>query len=243
MRTKRTISTVCYNSDRFLRATCLRLVESGLCDWVHWVRHEPEDDEAKSHVHLVAQPAKAIDTRALSAFFEEIDLEHPGKPLSCMPWRFTSSLDDWLLYAVHDPGYLASKGQARKHHYARDDVQSTSPDLLSEQWREINLAKYGLGQLIQGAVEQGRRWNEVLVSGAVPPSQFKFWEHVFYAMRSELVRTGKTHTPAKQLKGELSPSPAPDFQDDSLAMFGASSSSIEDEIERFLHSGGLDSCP
>lgn len=211
MRTKRTISTVCYNSEEFLRAACDRLVSSGLCDWVHWVRHKPEEDEEKEHVHLVAQPARQVDTRALSAFFEELDPSHPDKPLACMPWRFCSSLDDWLLYAVHDAAYLATKGQARKYHYSHEDVRSTSPDLLAEQWHEVNLAKYGLGQLIQGAVEQGRRWEEVLVSGAVPPAQFRFWEQVFFAMRGEFRRTGKTHTPAKQLQAELKPKedPAP----------------------------------
>ena len=198
MKTKRLISTISYNTDGYLSAALERLVSAGLVDWAHWVRHQPEEDEEKSHVHLVVSPSRMIDTAALSAVFKEADLAHPDKPpLGVMPWRFCSSLDDWLLYAVHDPDYLLSKGQRRAYHYRREDVLSTAPDLLAEQWREINLARFGVGSQIAAMVQSGASWEQVICSGLVKPANWTFWREVYYSMRKTLpvVRKGPSHTP------------------------------------------------
>lgn len=201
MKTKRLISTVGYNSPAFLASTLGRLYDAGLVEWAHYIKHLPEEDEAKAHWHIVIQPARAIDTRALQREFEEIDLEKPGKPLGVLPFRFSSNLDDWLLYAIHDAGYLAAKGQVRKHHYARQEVLSTCPDLLSEQWHEVNLAKYGLGERLQEAVDLSLPWETVVASGLIPPAQWTFWREVYHSLRpgasARPLRSETTHTPKR----------------------------------------------
>lgn len=198
MKTKRLISTISYNTDAFLSATLERLVSAGLVDWAHWVRHEPEEDEKKSHIHLVVSPAKMVDTAALSAALKEADLSDPAKPpLGVIPWRFCTSLDDWLLYAIHDPDYLISKGQARDYHYDRTAVLSTAPDLLAEQWREVNLSRYGVGSRIAEMVQEGASWETVICSGLIKPANWTFWREVYISMRKHLpvVRKGQSHTP------------------------------------------------
>lgn len=199
MKTKRLISTVGYNTPDFLAATLSKLYESGLIEWAHYIQHTPEEDESKAHWHIVIQPSKALDTRALQREFDEVDIAHPGKPLTVQPFRFSSNLDDWLLYAIHDAGYLAAKGQVRKYHYAREDVLSTCPDLLAEQWREVNLAKYGLGERLQEAVNLRLPWETVIASGLIPPAQWTFWREVYHSLRpgSEVkpLRNEPTHTP------------------------------------------------
>lgn len=200
MKTKRLISSVGYNSEGFLSATLDRLQNAGAIDWAHYIRHEPEDDEEKAHWHIVLMPAKSIDTRALQREFDELDLEKPGKPLGVLPWRFSHNLDDWLLYAIHDPAFLASKGQTRRIHYARSAVRSTCPELLVEQWHEVNLAKYGLGQELAQAAERRIPWESVIASGLIPPAQWTFWREVYFGLlrgAGKPVRASLSHTPKR----------------------------------------------
>lgn len=206
MRTKRLISTIGYNSPGFLSATLSRLCDAGVVEWAHYIKHTPEEDEEKAHWHIVLMPSKAVDTRALQREFEEFDIDNPSKPLGTLPWRFSSSLDDWLLYAIHDAGYLASKGQVRKFHYRRQDVFSTCPELLSEQWSEINLAKYGLGQMIAEAVEQNIPWERLVASGMIPPAHWTFWREVYFGIRGggapSPLRKELSHTPKRPRKSQ-----------------------------------------
>lgn len=184
MKTKRLVSSIGYNSKGFLAETLERLVSAGLVEWAHYILHKPEDDETKAHWHIVVMPSRSIDTVALQHQFLEIDPDNPaGKPLGVQPFRFTKSLDDWLLYGIHDKAYLASKGQTRKHHYKREDVLSTCPELLHEQWHEVNLAKYGLGEIVADAVEHDITWEQLIVSGVIPQAQWTFWREVYWSLR------------------------------------------------------------
>lgn len=185
MKTKRLVSTVGYNSPGFLAEALDRLVAAGLVEWAHYIHHKAEEDETKDHWHIVLMPARALDTAALARQFDEVDPSKPGgKPLGVQPFRFSSRLDDWLLYAIHDRAYLASKGQTRKHHYTREDVRSTCPDLLVEQWHEVNLAKYGLGEIVAEAVQRRLSWEQLIVSGVIPQAQWTFWREVYWSLRN-----------------------------------------------------------
>lgn len=185
MKTKRLVSTVGYNSPGFLAETLDRLVNAGLVEWAHYILHKAEEDETKDHWHIVLMPSRSVDTTALQRQFQEVDVTNPAaKPLGVQPFRFTSKLDDWLLYSIHDAAYLASKGQTRKHHYAREDVLSTCPELLQEQWHEVNLAKYGLGEIVADAVRHNLTWEQLIVSGVIPQAQWTFWREVYWSLRN-----------------------------------------------------------
>lgn len=184
MRTKRLISTIGYNTRGFLAATLQRLVDGGLLEWAHYIHHKAEEDEKRDHWHIVLQPARALETSALMREFQEVDQKNPsGPPLGVLPFRYSKRLDDWLLYGIHNSAYLAAGGQTRKYHYTREDVLSTCPDLLLEQWHEVNLAKYGLGEIVAQAVEQHITWEQLVVSGVVPQAQWTFWKEVYWSLR------------------------------------------------------------
>lgn len=212
MKTKRLVSTVGYNTPGFLAATLQRLVDAGLVEWAHYIHHKAEEDETKDHWHIVLMPAKAVDTNALAKQFQEADIAHPDKPLGVQPFRYSSKLDDWLLYGIHDAAYLASKGQTRKHHYLREDVQSTCPDLLREQWHEVNLAKYGLGEIVAEAVSRHLTWEQLVVSGVIPQAQWTFWREVYWALRNGAgprpLRNELTHDNKPQKQAAEAPAPA-----------------------------------
>lgn len=182
MRTRRTISTVTYNTDMWLATNMKKWLDCGWIDWAHWIRHNPETDETKSHVHLILQPAKMLDTSELIKETYELDTVNVGKLLCCQPWRYSSSIDDWLLYAVHDEGYLAFKGQKRDIHYTIDDICSTNPDFLREQFRAIDMRKYGLGKRLAEMVKAGNSWETAITSGLIPPAQWRYWKEIFMAL-------------------------------------------------------------
>lgn len=182
MRTRRLISTITYNSLAGLENIFERLLLGNLIDWAHYIWHEPDCDEEKGHWHVVLQPATTLDTNALRRMFDEVPWG-TTKAVGCIPFR-NSVLDDWLLYAIHDALYLASKGQTRKHHYARSDVRSTSPELLREQWKEINLSKYGLGQALAEAAAKRVPWERLITTGLIPANAWTFWREVYYSLLS-----------------------------------------------------------
>lgn len=181
MKTKRLIGTITYNTPMWLAVNMPKWVDSGICDWAHWIRHEPETDETKAHYHLIMMPAKTLDTGALTKLTYEIDPGNPEMCLHCQPWRF-SKLDDWILYCLHDPNYLASKGQSRDLHYKLSDIDSTCHDLLEEQYRQIDLRRYGIGEKLKEMIKAGKDWDDVLISGLIPWAQIRYWKEVFRAM-------------------------------------------------------------
>lgn len=190
MKTRRLISNISYNSEAFLRSVAASLVSSGVADYVHWIRHEPEEDERKAHFHVLLQPSRAVDTHELGKLFREVDLTAAGKFLGVTDvWR-PSKADDWLLYSVHHAGYLRAKGQTRKLHYSLDDISSTSPDFLRVQWREINLAPYELIERLRGYASQGTPWQTVLASGEIP-IRLVYGYREFYLALMEAVKVKK----------------------------------------------------
>lgn len=179
MKTTRLISTISYNSLPFLERL-FSVLERDKIEWAHYIQHRPEADGEKPHFHILLQPARSLDTKLLSLMFLELRWGEE-KPVGVMPWR-TSKLDDWLLYAVHDTNYLSAKGQSRKYHYDRSDIRTTSPELLAEQWGEINLSKYGIGAQLREAWEKGLSWQEVLASGVIPQNGWSYWKEFYYSL-------------------------------------------------------------
>lgn len=181
MKTSRLISTISYNTDMFLAARMQDLVRNGVIEFAHWIRHLPETDETKSHYHVILQPSRSLDTHSLSAQFNEPDLAAEGKFLGTMPWRF-SKFPDWILYVLHDKNYLGTKGLTRDHAYTIDECLSTHPDMLREDYKNLDLTAYGIGMVLNDAVQHGRTWESVIASGVVPRVHWRYWKEVFTAM-------------------------------------------------------------
>lgn len=188
MKTRRLVSTIAYNSPQFLADLLARLQANGSIDWAHWIRHWKEEDEKKDHWHLILQPSKAIDTEELRKLFAEVDPKDPLHPLRPQPFRVSKSVDDWLQYAVHDREYLRLKGQARANHYSLEDVRSTDPDLVAEQWREIPHAKTALITSLEAFAQARTTWSAVLVSGIVPVPLVNQAKQIYEACIAEVNR-------------------------------------------------------
>lgn len=183
MRTKRTISNISYNSPLHFAECISSLVQRKVIDWCHWIVHQPDTDETKQHIHFVLQPSSSLDTTDLRKFFYETDIENPSKPLTCtMKWLYTSSLDDWLLYAVHDPYYLASKGQRRNIQYAYTNICTTDEDALRADWNSINRIKYERLRWLYDAVKQHIPFAVLVQTGHVPIAQRSQFEYQYNAL-------------------------------------------------------------
>lgn len=177
MQTIKTISNVSYNTPKFFENKILELEENGVIEWCYWVYHLADEDEKKDHIHFVLRPCKRLDTQDLRKHLFEFDPEHPNKPKTCTKvFKFTNSMDDWLLYAVHDTAYLRMKGQVRTHKYEYKDLRATDEDALLQDWQSIDKRKYMALYWLEEAVENNVPFYELISKGLVPIQQRSMYE-------------------------------------------------------------------
>lgn len=181
MQTTKLISTVSYNTPEYLSGRLRTLVEQGIIEYAHWIFHTPEDDEKKTHAHVILQPNKRLDTSALRNQFTEL-VAGEDKPRCVLPFK-PSKMRDWILYAVHDTIYLTSKSQTRKFTYKKTDLHTTEPDLLEDDWRDAHEGENTRMRLVIELSERGVDWMDILKSGLIPVNQLfqyrKIWECFF----------------------------------------------------------------
>lgn len=194
MQTIRVISNVSYNTPEFFRTKTLELVERGIIDWCYWVYHLADEDELKDHIHMVLKPSKRLDTNDLRKFYNEIDPTNPLPRTCTMKWHATNSMDDWLLYAKHDPAYLSSKGQFRRYHYKWDDIQSTDLDSLRQDIAAIDMRKYLILEWLEDAVRNKTPFFILVQQGLIPIAQRSQYEFQYNALQRaiENERNGKS---------------------------------------------------
>lgn len=207
MNTSRTISNISYNTPAKLAAVFSELLRDGVIDWAYWIHHKADDEETKDHAHIVLKPAARLDTVALAKRFMEPDPKASiTKPLGVTSkWNFCRSLDDWLLYAVHDTGYLASKGQRRRYHYTIDDVQATDREALLEDWRSIDRRAFDRLAYVAFAAESGVPFALLVKDGRVPVAQYnaykRYYEDILDLTRAARTRRQQEHE--EELEGQL----------------------------------------
>lgn len=171
MRTSKPISTISYNTDEFLKAKIEYWKSVGFIEYGMWIRHDPEQDEKKSHCHVFLKPAKLIQTTDLEDDSFEIDPNNPDKPLKMVSFR-VSKEDDWTLYSIHDPSYLREKGLERELVYSFDDIQTTCQDTLTDIISHVNDNRKGrLEYRIADCVKRGMSWQQIVASGIIPIRQ------------------------------------------------------------------------
>lgn len=106
MATQKPISTISYNTEPFLREKLESLYDAHIIQAYMYIKHKGEDGD-KDHIHLRVEPNKRIDPMSLADELKEFQAGK-SKPLGVRPFR-PSKEEDWFLYAVHDPDYLALK--------------------------------------------------------------------------------------------------------------------------------------
>ncbi|MBQ8429146.1 MAG: hypothetical protein IJX30_03510 [Clostridia bacterium] len=174
-------------------------ISAGVIDFACYIEHMPEDDEKKAHKHVLFFPSGIVDT---NIFFKEFAEKDPtnAKPLGCTI-AVSSKFDDWYLYAVHDKRYLASKGQARKHHYTYSQIRNTDEDFFREMVNNIDRSKFIGSERVINAVKDGMPFEELVLLGAVPIQLINQYKFAYECINGALYRNGrKTHTPKSTAK-------------------------------------------
>lgn len=186
MRTTKPIATISYNSPAFLALKLDELLRAGKLSFWAFIQHEPEDDEAgnKLHCHMYAEPARLIQTDDIRAALREFDPFHPDKPLGTITWR-SSKFDDWYLYGLHDPKYLALKGQSRRFSYDHADFITSDPDDLLYKARSINLLALTPYEHMLSAQRDGLTWSEYVRRGSVPIQQISLFEKAWFTLLNQ----------------------------------------------------------
>lgn len=186
VKTSKPISTISYNSPEFLRQKINYWKELGIIEYGMWIRHEPDEDNKKAHYHVFLKPAKLIQTMDL----ENDSMEFPGqkfydtdgvtgtelvqtevKPLKMIGFRMSKE-DDWILYGIHDPTYLAEKGMTRNVHYSFNDIETTCIDTLHDMITHlIDNRKGRLEVRIFDLIQKDFSWRDIVTTGIVPLKQ------------------------------------------------------------------------
>lgn len=116
------ISTISYNTDKFIESVLNELKDARKIRFWMYINHLPEEAEAHKHKHLLLSPDERIETRELDDLFCEDDPNNE-LPLKCIDWNVSSNICDWILYVLHDPLYCAEKHkELKKYVYKKEDI-------------------------------------------------------------------------------------------------------------------------
>lgn len=206
MKTSRPIATISWNSPAYLEKVCKELQTSKIVSFWCYILHLGEDDEGgkKNHIHLYMEPARCIQTLDLKELFNEPDPAHK-KPLGCLDFR-PSKFSDWYWYALHDEAYLLSKGLERKYHYNPDSIVNSSPDEMQYRIGTIEPIGSVVVDRIKRLGEAGKSFDDMILSGAIPPGNIRNCERIFSAWEMLVGRekkAGLRDSAGKSLAGRL----------------------------------------
>lgn len=182
-------TTISYNSEQFLVDTLDRLVKNKLISFYAFIRHEPETDELKPHIHLYIEPVNKIDTATFPDFFNELDIEHPDKPLKILPLHTCRSWSNWMWYSLHDKSYLLSKGENRTYHYSIEDFQTNDYDDLINRFNDSPrpTSEY---EKIEQMLKEGFDIISIIRFLNVPVRYFALYEKAIRSLKNDMTERG-----------------------------------------------------
>ena len=196
MRTSKPFSTISYNSDKYITSKLNDLVSAGKISFWCAIRHKPESDEKKAHLHVYINPSCMFQTDDLKCYLAEVDPENPNQPLTCITARSSKTFDDWVLYALHDKRYLASKGLSREHHYNRNALFSSDVNELDMLFNEVDMCKYTVYQTLLDFKQEGKTFEQFLMTGQCPIQQIRNYAFAWTLLDPvACIRQEPTHTP------------------------------------------------
>lgn len=178
MRTQKAISNIAYHRPEVFGMMTDHLREAGLIGPCFWIAHTGEGGD-KPHIHLLLLGGfKVYDTAKLGSAWgvDVIDGKAASVTARWCPVK-EGALSDWFLYAVHDPKYLAWKGQAKEVHYPWSDVRCSKGDeeIRDQLIREAQEAQGQQGDRTMRRLicmaQQGRSFEECVLAGMVPMGQ------------------------------------------------------------------------
>lgn len=213
MNTRKPISTVSFNSRPFLLNKLNELTKAGILEFWACVFHKAEPDEIddesghKDHAHVYMMPAKQVQTVDLRNEFKEPDPSNKeGKPLGCLV-IVSSKFDDWYLYGLHNPYYLASKGQSRVYEYQPEDVLSSNEDDLNYFVNQIDYNAINPYMTIAQYTENGKSFTDMMLGENIPIRDLRNWENAFQLLANRRLlrgdRTGHANSAYDDEAGEV----------------------------------------
>lgn len=203
METNLPISTISYNTLPFLNSTLQELVNTEKIEWYNIAPHKGEPDEQnddhKDHAHVLIYPHKKIDTVQLRKLFVEHDPTNE-KPLGCLPFKKSKTFADWYLYALHDPVYLATKGQSRTYTYTKEDIITSDADYLEYQIREMKPSEYNRYIELKQYQDKGYSFPEFIMAKNIPVSQVYGYREVWYMLEKYEYYTNRNGRPTHKIE-------------------------------------------
>lgn len=196
MKTRLPFSTISFNTPDYLTQKLNELRNAKILSEWFFITHKGESDEAgnRDHNHVYFIPSKGIQTDDVRQELKEFDAQNPDKPRGCLTMR-SSKFGNWYLYALHDPDYLASKGESRKFHYKREDIKASDYDVLNELIFEIDIiAELGAFKGMSDAKKRGMTFQEYFNQGRVSPMQVRAYQAAWEMIESGLTNRGN-HLP------------------------------------------------
>lgn len=185
MKTTKPISTISYNTKEYLQLKLEEWRKAGIISFGAFITHDPEEDEKKAHHHVYIVPSKMLQTDDLRENLKEFDPAMPNKPLGCLMFQ-SSKFDDWYLYGLHDPEYLASKGESREFVYCRENFWSVDEDDFDYLISQVDRGKMAPYIAMKKAHQNGLQFREWFFSSGKPMQQ------IYAYMKAWELITGKT---------------------------------------------------
>jgi hypothetical protein len=194
MRTSKPISNIGYISPELFRQRANDLRQSGAVGPVVWVSHKPEGGDKKPHLHILLLDGwGTYETVGLEAKFGYEIFPDGSKASLTARWQRTKDVRDWILYAIHEPTYLARKATFGKTAYSWDDLKITSGDeeiLESLKNEAIEALEAGEGlvyRIVRHWVKQGKDWPSLVVSGLLPIATYGNAKYLFDTLKGRSV--------------------------------------------------------
>lgn len=167
--TNQPISTVSYNSEKFL---LMKLNEWYNChlisEWAY-IKHIGEDGD-KNHIHIRVIPNRRLDPMDLKDDLREYVSDNP-KPLGCLGFR-PSKEEDWLLYVVHDKDYLKQKysggENGEKILYNVEDIKTSDGFMLENRFVRAKASMKYSAASIAKQLKDGKKAFDLILEGQEP---------------------------------------------------------------------------
>lgn len=174
MKTQKAISNVAYHRPEVFETIVNVLRESNAIGPCLWISHKAEGGDTKNHLHFVLLGGfKTYNTDGLSTLFG-FDVIDGQKQSVTNLWKTSTSINDWLLYGIHDTTYLLRKGMERQYTYTFDDVKCTKgdEDILNELKQEARdyLEQSGdkIYRVLRLCVKKGISFPRIVADGLIP---------------------------------------------------------------------------
>ena len=188
MKTSCNVSTICYSPEKYVKDKLDDLIKSGKIDFYCFIKHQPEEEEKKEHLHLLVCPSGTIDTKDLDVMLSIMNKKE--KLGTCKIWKKTGkNISDFLLYSLHEPLYLKIKRcEEKKYSYKDSDFVTSDKDtldvLIFEAFHETEFSfNNRIMQLLFNTPNLDKTSRDIVFNGYIPLGQMCSYHHLLQILK------------------------------------------------------------